>query len=99
MIKTPAVPEITVLRAERNIRLRIHLLEGQSSFIANMLTRAILEHNEVAFAEYAKRLAVSCGRIEELRWVLGEKKYTADQSVLDLKVTSKITTSSSLSGR
>jgi hypothetical protein len=77
------------LRAEKDIRLRIDLLEGQSSFIANMLTRAISEHNEVAFAEYAKRLAVSRGRIEELLWVLGEKNTTTGQSVLDMRVASK----------
>ncbi|HET6807845.1 MAG TPA: hypothetical protein VFH28_02185 [Nitrososphaera sp.] len=77
------------MRAEKDIRLRIDLLDGQSSFIANMLTRAISEHNEVAFAEYAKRLAVSRGRIEELLWVLGEKNTTTGQSVLDMRVTSK----------
>ncbi len=81
------------MRAEKDIRLRIDLLEGQSSFIAKMLTRAISEHNEVVFAEYAKRLAVSRGRIEELLWVLGEKNNTpnttAGQSVLDMRVTSK----------
>jgi hypothetical protein len=82
------------LRAEKDIRLRIDLLEGQSSLIAKMLTRAISEHNEVVFAEYAKRLAVSRGRIEELLWVLGEKNSpttttTAGQSVLDMRVNSK----------
>ncbi|HKH86368.1 MAG TPA: hypothetical protein VKA40_07440 [Nitrososphaera sp.] len=79
------------MRAEKDIRLRIDLLEGQSSFIANMLTRAISEHNEVVFAEYAKRLAVSRGRIEELLWVLGEKNTTttADHSVLEMRVASK----------
>ncbi|MDF2727024.1 MAG: hypothetical protein K0S84_567 [Nitrososphaera sp.] len=59
-----------------------------------MLTRAISEHNEVVFGEYAQRLAVSRGRIEELLWVLGEKNSpttttTAGQSVLDMRVTSK----------
>jgi hypothetical protein len=87
------------LRAEKDIWLRIDLLEGQSSFIAKMLTRAISEHKEVVFAEYANRLAVSRGRIEELLWVLGEKKATArgaapapaaaGQSVLDVRVASK----------
>jgi hypothetical protein len=79
------------LRAEKDIRLRIDLLEGQSSFIANMLTRAISDHNEVLFAEYAKRLAVSRGRIEELLWDLGEKNTTtaADHSVLEMRVASK----------
>src|SRR5215207_6020101 len=91
MIKTPAFPEIIVLRAEKDIQLRIDLLEGQSSFIAKMLTRAISEQNEVVFAEYSKRLAVSRGRIEELLWVLGEKNTTttaAGQSVLDMRVNS-----------
>ena len=80
------------MRAEKDIRLRIDLLEGQSSLIAKMLTRAISEHNEVVFSDYAKRLAVSRGRIEELLWVLGEKNTpttTAGQSVLDMRVTSK----------
>ena len=90
------------MRAEKDIRLRIDLLEGQSSLIAKMLTRAISEHNEVVFAEYASRLAVSRGRIEELLWVLGEKNTTASgaapsaataggggQSVLDVRVASK----------
>jgi hypothetical protein len=80
------------LRAEKDIRLRIDLLEGQSSFIAKMLTRAISEHNEVVFAEYSKRLAVSRGRIEELLWVLSEKNSSsspAGQGVLDMRVTSK----------
>jgi hypothetical protein len=88
MIKTPSLPQIIVLRFEKVIRLRIDLLEGQSSFIANMVTRAISEHNEVVFAEYAKRLAVNRGRIEELLWVLGEKN-TVGQSMLDMQVTSK----------
>ena len=57
-----------------------------------MLTRAISERDEVVFAEYAKRLAVFRGRIEELLWVLGEKNSAssaAGQSVLDMRVTSK----------
>ena len=81
------------MRAEKDILLRIDLLEGQSRLIAKMLTRAISEHNEVVFAEYANRLAVSRGRIEELLWVLGEKNSptttTAGQSVLDMRVNSK----------
>ena len=96
MIKTPQPQKsYTVLRAEKDIRLRIDLLEAQSSFIAKMLTRAISEHDEAVFAEYAKRLAVFRGRIEELVWVLGEKNTigaaaaAAGQSVLDMRVTSK----------
>ncbi len=75
------------MRAEKDIRLRIDLLEGQSSLIAKMLTRAISERNEVVFAEYAKRLAINRGKIEELLWVLGEKNI-AGQSVLDMQVAS-----------
>jgi hypothetical protein len=97
MIKTPQPQKsYTVLRAEKDIRLRIDLLEAQSSFIAKMLTRAISEHDEAVFAEYAKRLAVFRGRIEELLWVLGEKNTigaaaaaATGQSVLDMRVTSK----------
>jgi len=81
---------MTVLRAEKDIRLRIDLLEGQSSSIAQMLAKAIWEHNEAAFAEYAKRLAVNRSKVEELLWILGEKTTTtAGQSVLDLQVASK----------
>ena len=75
------------MRGEKDIRLRIDLLEGQSSFIAKLLSRALSEHNEVVIAEYSKRLAVNRGRIEELLWVLGEKNTPA-QSVLDMQVTS-----------
>jgi hypothetical protein len=91
MIKTPSLPQIIVLRFEKDIRLRIDLLEGQSSFIANMVTRAISEHNEVVFAEYAKRLAVNRGRIEELLWVLCEKILLA-RVCLTCRLRARITT-------
>jgi hypothetical protein len=71
------------LRTEKEIRLRIDLLEGQSSSIAKILAKAIRDNNEKAFKEYAERLAANRGRVEELLWVLGEK---AGQSVLDLQV-------------
>jgi len=74
------------LRAEKDIRLRIDLLEGQSSSLAQMLTKAIRQHDETAFSEYAQRLAANRSRVEELLWVLGEK---AGLSVLDLPVASK----------
>jgi hypothetical protein len=74
------------LRGEKDLRLRIDLLEGQSSSIAKMLAKAIRDHNEAAFQEYAGRLAANRSRIEELLWVLGEK---TGQSVLDLQVASK----------
>jgi hypothetical protein len=75
------------LRAEKDVRLRIDLLEGQSSSIARMLAKAIKEHNEAAFKEYAERLANNRGRVEELLWVLEEK---AGQSVLDLQITADL---------
>ncbi len=75
------------MHAEKDIRLRIDLLEGQSTVIAKMLARAISEHNEIVIGEYAKRLAVNRGRIEELLWVLGDKNISG-QSVLDMQVTS-----------
>jgi hypothetical protein len=86
MNKTPVTPREGSLRAEKDIRLRVDLLEGQSSSIARMLAKAIRDHNEAAFKEYAGRLAANRGRIEELLWVLGEK---AGQSVLDLQVAGK----------
>jgi len=76
------------LHTEKDIRLRIDLIESQSSFIAKMLTKTISERDEVVFMDYAKRLAVNRGRVEELLWVLGEKKDITSQSVLDTKVTS-----------
>jgi hypothetical protein len=86
MNKTPALQRDGSLRAENDIRLRINLLEGQSSSITRMLAKAILDHNEAAFNEYAERLAVNRDRVEELLWVLGE---TAAQSVLDQQVEGK----------
>jgi hypothetical protein len=86
MIKTLIFQRHGNLRTEKDIRLRIDLLEGQSSSIAKMLTKVIKEHNEAAFAEYAERLASNRSRIEELLWVLGEKP---NQSILDLPVSDK----------
>jgi len=86
MNKTPALQRDGGLRAENDIRLRINLLEGQSSTIARMLAKAILGHTEAAFNEYTERLAVNRDRVEELLWVLGE---TAGQSVLDQQVEGK----------
>ncbi len=74
------------LRAEKDIRLRIDLLEGQSSSIAKMLAKALRDHNEAAFKEYAERLAANRGRVEELLWVIDGR---VGQSVLDLLVADK----------
>jgi hypothetical protein len=72
------------LRSENEIRLRIDLLEGQSSTIAKMLQKAIRSQNEKASSEYSERLGLNRAKKEELLWVL-EEKY--GQSVLDLDVT------------
>ena len=74
------------MRAEKDVWLRIDLLEGQSSSIAKMLAKAIRDHNEAAFKEYADRLGVNRAKVEELLWVLEEK---AGQSVLDLQVANR----------
>jgi hypothetical protein len=71
------------LRDEKEIRLRIDLLEGQSSAIAKMLQKAIRSQNEKASSEYSERLALNRAKKEELLWVLAEKH---GQSVLDLHV-------------
>jgi len=86
MIKTLYLPSHDSLHTEKDVRLRIDLLEGQSSSIARMLAKAIKDRNEVAFDEYSERLAANRGRIEELLWVLEEK---AGQSILDLQVPTK----------
>lgn len=58
------------VRLEKDIRLRIDLLESQSSALAKMLAKALQEKNEEAVRQYSK-LAQSKGRAEELMWVLG----------------------------
>jgi hypothetical protein len=82
MNSTPTT-DISYLRSEKDIRLRIDLLESQSSAIAKIMAKAIQEHNDAAFKEYSERLAVNRGKMEELLWVLGEK---VGQSVLDLHI-------------
>ncbi len=71
------------MRAEKDIRLRIDLLEGQSSLLAKMATKAIQEHNDEAFRQYSEKLAINKARIEELLWVSGAK--TA-QNILEFRV-------------
>jgi hypothetical protein len=72
------------VRPEKDIRLRIDLLEGQSGSIAKMLAKAMQEKNEEAVRQYSEKLAQSKGRVEELMWVLGIK---SGQGVLDTTVT------------
>lgn len=72
------------MRAEKDIRLRIDLLEGQASTIAKMLAKAMQEHNEEAVKQYSEKLALVKGRVEELLWVLGVK---SGQGILASTVT------------
>ncbi len=71
------------MRSEKDIRLRIDLLEGQSGSIAKMLARAMQAHNEEAVKQYSEKLAQGKGRVEELMWVLQIK---SGQGVLDARV-------------
>jgi LDH2 family malate/lactate/ureidoglycolate dehydrogenase len=71
------------LRSEKDIRLRIDLLEGQSGSIAKMLAKAMQEHNEEAVKQYSEKLAQGKGRVEELMWVLQIK---SGLGVLDARV-------------
>lgn len=61
------------MRSEKDIRLRIDLLEGQAATIAKMLAKAMQEHNEEAVRQYSEKLALVKSRVEEQLWVLGVK--------------------------
>jgi hypothetical protein len=71
------------VRSEKDVRLRIDLLEGQSNSIAKMLAKAMQDSNEEAVKQYSEKLAQSKGKVEELMWVLGIK---SGQGVLDTGV-------------
>jgi hypothetical protein len=61
------------LRNEKDIRLRIDMLQGQSKTIAEMLVKALSESNTISINEYSARLVNIRDRIEELSWVLNKK--------------------------
>jgi uncharacterized protein YjgD (DUF1641 family) len=71
------------LRSEKDIRLRIDLLEGQAGSIARMLAKAMQQRNEEAIRQYSEKLVQNKARVEELMWVLGIK---SGQGVLDTRV-------------
>jgi uncharacterized protein with GYD domain len=71
------------VRSEKDVRLRIDLLEGQSNSIARMLAKAMQDCNEEAVKQYSEKLAQSKGKVEELMWVLGIK---SGQGVFDTMV-------------
>lgn len=72
------------MRSEKDVRLRIDLLEGQACTIAKMLAKAMREHNEEAVKQYSEKLASVKSRVEELLWVLGVK---SGQGILASTVT------------
>jgi hypothetical protein len=61
------------LRNEKDIKLRIDMLQGQSKTIAEMLVKALSERNTISINEYSARLVNIRDRIEELLWVLNKK--------------------------
>jgi hypothetical protein len=61
------------LRNEKDIRLRIDMLQGQSKIIAKMLAKALSQRNTISIDEYSARLVNIRDRIEELLWVLNKK--------------------------
>jgi hypothetical protein len=61
------------LRNEKDIRLRIDMLQGQSKTIAEILVKALSESNTICINEYSARLVNIRDRIEELSWVLNKK--------------------------
>ena len=71
------------MRSEKDIGLRIDLLEGQSNSIARMLAKAMQDRNEEAIKQYSEKLAQSKAKVEELMWVLQIK---TGQGVLDTRV-------------
>jgi hypothetical protein len=71
------------LRNEKDIRLRIEMLQGQSKTIAEMLVKSLSERNTISINEYSDRLINIRVRIEELLWVL-DKKGTPSNLLLEV---------------
>jgi len=61
------------LRNEKDIRLRIDMLQGKSKTIAQILAKALSQRNTISIDEYSARLVNIRDRIEELLWVLNKK--------------------------
>lgn len=71
------------MRNEKDIRLRIEMLQGQSKTIAEMLVKSLSERNTISINEYSDRLINIRDRIEELLWVL-DKKGTPSNFLLEV---------------
>jgi hypothetical protein len=72
------------LRNEKDIRLRIEMLQGQSKTIAKMLVKAMSEHNTISTKEYSARLIHIRDRLEELMWILNEKSISSSDPLLEV---------------
>ena len=53
------------------------MLIGQSKVLAEILSKALSQHDDSTFNEYSIRLGVIRGKIEELMWVLNEKDVSS----------------------
>ena len=71
------------MRNEKDIKLRIDMLQGQSKTIAEMLVKSLSERNTISINEYSDRLINIRDRIEELLWVL-DKKGTPSNFLLEV---------------
>jgi hypothetical protein len=53
------------------------MLIGQSKVLAEILSKALSQHDDSTFNEYSIRLGVIRSKIEELMWVLNEKDVSS----------------------
>jgi hypothetical protein len=77
------------LRDEKDIKLRIDMLQAQSKTLAETFAKALVKKNNdtntSAIQEYSSRLVNIRDKIEELLWVLDEKDRS-DYSYLKFEV-------------
>ena len=76
LLLLPHIRSIT-LRDEKDIKLRIDMLQAQSKTLAETFAKALVKKNNdtntSAIQEYSSRLVSIRDKIEELLWVLDEK--------------------------
>jgi hypothetical protein len=77
------------LRDEKDIKLRIDMLQAQSKTLAETFAKALVKKNNdtntTAIQEYSSKLVNIRNKIEELLWVLDEKDRS-DYSYLKFEV-------------
>jgi hypothetical protein len=88
LLLLPHIRSIT-LRDEKDIKLRIDMLQAQSKTLAETFAKALVKKNNdtntSAIQEYSSRLVSIRDKIEELLWVLDEKDRS-DYSYLKFEV-------------